>query len=69
MTDNHGEIANRLRKEWFSERAFQFHNDLRADYERYLNDFRDVLRKQVSKVRVTTMRTRPMRRRSQRPMR
>jgi hypothetical protein len=45
--DNHGEIANRLRKEWFSERAFQFHNDLRADYERYLNDFRDVLRKQV----------------------
>jgi hypothetical protein len=45
--DNHGEIANRLRKEWFSERALQFHNDLRADYERYLNDFRDVLRKQV----------------------
>jgi hypothetical protein len=47
MTDNHGETANRLRKEWFSERAFQFHNDLPADYERYLSDFRDVLKKQI----------------------
>ena len=47
MTENHGEIANRLRKEWFSGRALQLHNDLRADYERYLNDFRDVLRKHV----------------------
>lgn len=47
MTENHGEIANRLRKEWFSERALELHDDLRADYERYLNDFRDVLRKQT----------------------
>lgn len=47
MTVNHGETANRLRKQWFSERALQLHDDLRADYERYLNDFRDVLRKQV----------------------
>lgn len=48
MRDNHAEIANRLRKEWFSERALQLHDDLRVDYERYLNDFRGVLRKQVA---------------------
>jgi hypothetical protein len=47
MRDNQGEIANRLRRQWFSERALQLHDDLRADYERYLDDFRDVLRKQI----------------------
>jgi hypothetical protein len=46
MTDTHDDLANR-RKEWFGGRAYDFHNDLRADYERYIDDFRDPLTKQM----------------------
>ena len=50
MTKNHDDLANRLREEWFYGRAFEFHNALRADYERYVDDFRDVLTKQMLEI-------------------
>jgi hypothetical protein len=48
MTENQVDLANRQREEWFGGGvALEFHNRLRADYERYIDDFRDVLTKQM----------------------